>query len=292
VDARADIYGLGCTLYFLLTGHPPFVGGTLPQRLIMHRTQQPPSIRIDRPDAPIDLVAICEKMLAKRPEHRYQSALEAAEALAQWLRTQGRAVEPVGGDRQVSGSVTRLIPPREVELIAEGGPSTHIESPNPRPATPPVAVRLPPAGPPVSDLPLRVGEPTTAAISLADTVTGVEAPTLKRPSPRRRGPPALPKSLPVARPLDDSHPTGIELEAGGNVDQRLLPERPSEHFTQEAPDPYSAAEPSSPSKKDLDLAAYFARRRGAPAWLWFVAAAGAVLAAAMALLAWKMGWLN
>ena len=54
VDARADIYSLGCSFYFLLTGHPPFPDGTLPQRLMAHQKQPPPSIsrigRTPRPD--------------------------------------------------------------------------------------------------------------------------------------------------------------------------------------------------------------------------------------------------
>ena len=89
VDARADIYGLGCSLYFLLTGHPPFPGGTLPQRLMMHQKQPPPSIHVDRPDAPHDLVDICMKMIAKKPDQRYQSAAEVAQALARWLAHHG-----------------------------------------------------------------------------------------------------------------------------------------------------------------------------------------------------------
>jgi serine/threonine protein kinase len=84
LDGRADLYSLGCTLYFLLTGHPPFSHGTLPERILKHQTQEPPSIRSQRRDVPADLAAICAKMMAKKREDRYQTAEEASRALTQW----------------------------------------------------------------------------------------------------------------------------------------------------------------------------------------------------------------
>src|SRR5690606_26333690 len=85
VDARADLYSLGCTFYFLLTGHPPFTEGTLAQRLMSHQTKQPPAVTDERPDMPSELLAILEKMMAKNREERYQTAGEIAQDLGRWL---------------------------------------------------------------------------------------------------------------------------------------------------------------------------------------------------------------
>ncbi|MCS6852330.1 MAG: protein kinase [Gemmataceae bacterium] len=84
VDIRADIYSLGATFYFTLTGSPPFAEGTVAQKLIWHQTRQPKPIRSLRPEVPEGLAAIIEKMMAKDPKQRYQTPAEVSEALAPW----------------------------------------------------------------------------------------------------------------------------------------------------------------------------------------------------------------
>jgi serine/threonine protein kinase len=87
VDIRADIYSLGGTFYFLLTGQPPFPEGTVAQKLIWHQTRQPKPITDYRQDVPADLIAIIEKMMAKSLEERYRWPREVAEALEPFLTT-------------------------------------------------------------------------------------------------------------------------------------------------------------------------------------------------------------
>lgn len=91
VDARADLYSLGCTLYFLLTGQPPFTEGTLAQRLMAHQTKEPPPLESKRPDVPADLSAIVRKLMAKSPHDRPPTAQAAADLLLDWLQTHADA---------------------------------------------------------------------------------------------------------------------------------------------------------------------------------------------------------
>jgi serine/threonine protein kinase len=86
VDARADIYSLGLTFYYLLVGACPFEAGSVAQKLIWHQMRQPKPIQELRPEVPEGLVAIVIKMTAKQLEERYQTLEEVIEALTPWTQ--------------------------------------------------------------------------------------------------------------------------------------------------------------------------------------------------------------
>ena len=93
VDTRADIYSLGCSLYFLLTGQPPFTEGTLVQRLISHQTKIPPAVAEFRSDVPDELIQILLKMMAKNRKDRTSTAGDVVERLSSFLATTAKRPE-------------------------------------------------------------------------------------------------------------------------------------------------------------------------------------------------------
>jgi serine/threonine-protein kinase len=75
-DVRSDIYSLGCTLYHMLAGRPPFYEGDMTARLLKHVESPPPDIRELNPKVTPGLANIVERMLAKKPAERYQTPQE------------------------------------------------------------------------------------------------------------------------------------------------------------------------------------------------------------------------
>ncbi|MCA9065632.1 MAG: protein kinase [Planctomycetaceae bacterium] len=80
-DTRADLYSLGCTFYFLLTGKPPYPTGTVMQKLVAHRDGSPPPVTTLRADTPSAVADIVARMMAREPRERFQQPADVVEAI-------------------------------------------------------------------------------------------------------------------------------------------------------------------------------------------------------------------
>jgi two-component system chemotaxis response regulator CheY len=107
VDPRADVYSLGCTLYYLLTGQPPYEGVSPMAVLLKHTTAPIPSLLLVRPDVPPALDSVFQRMVAKSPPERYQSMMEVV-----------RALEAVAGLTDQAPSVDVLLPAEDTRNVS------------------------------------------------------------------------------------------------------------------------------------------------------------------------------
>jgi len=249
VDARADIYSLGCSLYYLLTGHPPFAEGTLPQRLMAHVKQPPPSVYRDRPDAPRDLVEICMRMMAKKPEQRYQSAREVAAALAHWLQIHGHGSGLAGGGSGGSSSGRLAVATPLHQAHGERSPAGGVSRP---------------VAPQRRDSGKAPGQALTDTTSARTDVTA-KAQRLKAAAQAARRATQASGSgprLPVAEPLE-AEPEKLIPADESPVVARL---RTRARLTSE------------------EIEAYRRRRQRTPVWLWVIIAGGLLVSLVLLLM--------
>jgi len=87
VDIRSDLYSLGCTFYFVLTGRVPFPGGTTLEKLVRHSVEEPAPVEQVRPEVPAEVAAIVRRLMAKTPAARFQTPAELAAALTPFAQS-------------------------------------------------------------------------------------------------------------------------------------------------------------------------------------------------------------
>jgi len=201
VDIRADIYGLGATFYFLLTGRGLFQDGTVAQKLSWHLHRPPTPISEVRPDIPTGLVRVLEKMIAKRADDRYQSPEEVEVALLPWTQD---PIPPPADDElpKLSRAAKGVGQPSGVQRLPASSSLTSHPSPS-RVAVPPSkATLIMPSevssltGPPSIRLPATVSD---------EPVGPMPAPMTSPAGPRGSGKPGT------------RRPRAVALVAGGAI---------------------------------------------------------------------------
>lgn len=128
VDIRSDLYSLGCTFYFLLTGQPPFPGGTPLEKLIRHASEEPAALETLCPGVSPEIAQVVRRLMAKRPEDRYQTPAELARALI--------PLASVAPEPKVEGRKTRKTRTGKKRPGLKGGGTAKVRSDKKRVANP------------------------------------------------------------------------------------------------------------------------------------------------------------
>ena len=116
VDARSDLYGLGCTMYFALTGQPPFPGGDTLKKIRRHRRELAPPVTELNPLVPAAMADLVARLMAKRPEERPQTAADVRRELLAWA---GGVPEPAVPERPED--TAQIVAELEAEYAGEAG---------------------------------------------------------------------------------------------------------------------------------------------------------------------------
>ena len=251
VDGRADIYSLGCTLYYVLTGHPPFPEGTLPQRILAHQNRTPESIRKERADVPEELLAICEQMMEKKEDDRQQSAIEVAQQLVAWLQSYG--YDYSGSDNPSSSGMSAALTATAFNRNVGG---TDPAKSNPR-----------------VQITRRKGQPTKTPRVVSETITDGGGNTIadaakesaNRQQPKKQTQPS-PQKISVATTVAPG-PGPIVIDT--DTPQKRRGSTKSKSIS----DPNSA---TKTAKKKVSASRKKKVRRGWPDWIWYVMSSLAV----------------
>jgi serine/threonine protein kinase len=204
VDSRSDIYSLGCTLYYALTGSTPFAGGNALQKMLRHRCDPPKPVCEINPTVPATFAVLLTRMIAKKPEMRFRSAAELRDALLPWAgdlpgRVITRPSVPVAKPPANGPGETAPVPAPIVPIpSASPAPAWAVPSPTAAPAdravVPSISTpRATPAAAPVAAPPAATTAPAPQPIPVRQPATP--------PGPLASMPAAIPTNEPSAPPI-------------------------------------------------------------------------------------------
>jgi serine/threonine-protein kinase len=228
VDARADLYSLGATLFYLLRGQAPFPDGSPIDKLLRHQLDPPPDLRKLRPDVPRGLVAIVDRLMKKNPDDRYQTATELAIALQPFTPAADAGLifapeadagvsldlpsppsVPVGPATSLGSTGSVVVDAEVVEAEVVVAPPK--PRPKPRPAAPKRIVR--PSAPST--------DANSGSMPGPDNATRMPGTTPPRGTGRSAERPAPPR-VPYRKPADDSNRKIIGFAVAGAAAILLL----------------------------------------------------------------------
>jgi eukaryotic-like serine/threonine-protein kinase len=198
IDIRADIYSLGCTLYHLLSGQPPFPDKNILNQMIRHATETPKPLSEFSESIPEGLAQIVNWMMAKQATQRYPTPARAAQAMDAFLMVTSESARPAEESPQLRKYLTWL------EMADK--PGDDVDATIPPPPHIPIPAVKPASSPSVPVAPAKAGSNPNLPVASAAPVKSASNPNLPVAAPAKRKKRTGVK-LPAAAPIPAAAPT-------------------------------------------------------------------------------------